>query len=89
MLYVLVFSLSAQDPQIRPEHHLKRDRGSNHLADFLSTGGFAAIFAYVLTLLKGKGGLNGWSWIFIIGKSSPLAGDRYTGKVQYPSTLHV
>ncbi|KAI8262036.1 putative transporter [Colletotrichum sp. SAR11_239] len=30
------------------------------------TGGFSAIFAYVLTLLKGKGGLNGWSWIFII-----------------------
>ncbi|KAJ3963096.1 hypothetical protein N0V92_000075 [Colletotrichum tropicale] len=31
-----------------------------------SWGGFSAIFAYVLTLLKGKGGLNGWSWIFII-----------------------
>lgn len=30
------------------------------------TGGFSAIFAYVLTLLRGKGGLNGWSWIFII-----------------------
>lgn len=25
------------------------------------TGGFSAIFAYVLTLLKGRGGLNGWS----------------------------
>lgn len=30
------------------------------------TGGFSAIFAYVLTLLSGKGGLNGWSWIFVI-----------------------
>ncbi|KPI40618.1 putative transporter [Cyphellophora attinorum] len=30
------------------------------------TGGFSAIFAYVLTLLRGKAGLNGWSWIFII-----------------------
>ncbi|KAJ9657487.1 hypothetical protein H2198_004248, partial [Neophaeococcomyces mojaviensis] len=30
------------------------------------TTGFAAIFAYVLTLLKGTAGLNGWSWIFII-----------------------
>lgn len=29
-------------------------------------GGFASIFAYCLTLLKGKAGLNGWSWIFII-----------------------
>ncbi|KAG4425578.1 hypothetical protein IFR04_001275 [Cadophora malorum] len=29
-------------------------------------GGFAAIFAYVLTLLKGREGLNGWQWIFII-----------------------
>ncbi|OBT58745.1 hypothetical protein VE04_00729 [Pseudogymnoascus sp. 24MN13] len=28
--------------------------------------GFAAVFAYVLTLLKGKHGLNGWQWIFII-----------------------
>ncbi|KAK1547731.1 hypothetical protein CPAR01_01698 [Colletotrichum paranaense] len=28
--------------------------------------GFSAIFAYVLTLLRGKSGLNGWSWIFII-----------------------
>ncbi|KAM0324867.1 hypothetical protein ACHAQA_007833 [Verticillium albo-atrum] len=28
--------------------------------------GFSAIFAYVLALLDGKGGLGGWSWIFII-----------------------
>ncbi|KAF1812028.1 retrograde regulation protein 2 [Eremomyces bilateralis CBS 781.70] len=28
--------------------------------------GFSNIFAYVLTLLKGKQGLNGWSWIFIV-----------------------
>lgn len=30
------------------------------------TGGFSAIFAYVLSLLNGKQGLLGWSWIFII-----------------------
>ncbi|XMA19635.1 hypothetical protein WAI453_012426 [Rhynchosporium graminicola] len=29
-------------------------------------GGFSAIFAYLLTLLKGLQGLNGWQWIFII-----------------------
>ncbi|KAL0956452.1 hypothetical protein HGRIS_002600 [Hohenbuehelia grisea] len=29
-------------------------------------GGFSSIFAYVLTLLKGRGGLQGWQWIFII-----------------------
>lgn len=28
--------------------------------------GFSAILAYGLTLMAGKGGLNGWSWIFII-----------------------
>ncbi|KAK6067516.1 hypothetical protein SCUP515_10118 [Seiridium cupressi] len=27
---------------------------------------FSAIFAYVLTLLSGKAGLRGWSWIFVI-----------------------
>lgn len=27
-------------------------------------GGFSAIFAYVLSLLRGKGGLNGWSCTF-------------------------
>ncbi|PPQ63040.1 hypothetical protein CVT24_005986 [Panaeolus cyanescens] len=29
-------------------------------------GGFSAIFAYVLTLLNGKQGIAGWSWIFIV-----------------------
>ncbi|KAK0472550.1 high-affinity nicotinic acid transporter [Armillaria novae-zelandiae] len=29
-------------------------------------GGFSAILAYALNLLDGKGGLSGWSWIFII-----------------------
>ncbi|KAK0486165.1 major facilitator superfamily domain-containing protein [Armillaria novae-zelandiae] len=29
-------------------------------------GGFSAILAYALSLLDGKGGLGGWSWIFII-----------------------
>ncbi|KAF6816306.1 hypothetical protein CPLU01_13902 [Colletotrichum plurivorum] len=35
--------------------------------------GFSAIFAYVLTLLRGKGGLNGWSWIFIIEGAITIA----------------
>ncbi|KAG5651625.1 hypothetical protein H0H81_008002 [Sphagnurus paluster] len=30
------------------------------------TGGFSAIFAYVLSLLGGKQGIPGWAWIFII-----------------------
>ncbi|KAF9553035.1 MFS general substrate transporter [Agrocybe pediades] len=29
-------------------------------------GGFSAIFAYVLSLLGGKLGIEGWAWIFII-----------------------
>ena len=28
-------------------------------------GGFSAILAYALSLLDGKGGLGGWSWIFV------------------------
>lgn len=28
-------------------------------------GGFSAIFAYVLSLLGGKQGIAGWSWIFV------------------------
>ncbi|KAG6902781.1 hypothetical protein C0995_011929 [Termitomyces sp. Mi166 len=30
------------------------------------TGGFSAIFAYILSLLGGRHGLPGWAWIFII-----------------------
>jgi len=29
-------------------------------------GGFSAIMAYGMALLAGKGGLNGWAWIFLI-----------------------
>ncbi|KAH9485504.1 MFS transporter prlL [Psilocybe cubensis] len=29
-------------------------------------GGFSAIFAYVLSLLRGRLGVSGWAWIFII-----------------------
>ncbi|KAF4470264.1 Major facilitator superfamily transporter [Fusarium albosuccineum] len=35
--------------------------------------GFSAIFAYALTLLKGKQGLNGWRWIFIIEGAITIA----------------
>ena len=34
-------------------------------------GGFSAIFAYLLSLLKGKQGISGWAWIFVSrGQSS-------------------
>ena len=36
------------------------------------TGGFSAIFAYVLTLLNGRAGLMGWSWIFIVSPLFPF-----------------
>jgi hypothetical protein len=29
-------------------------------------GGFSPIFAYVLSLLDGRGGIAGWAWIFIV-----------------------
>lgn len=29
------------------------------------TGGFSAIFAYVLSLLHGRYGIPGWAWIFV------------------------
>ncbi|KDR68723.1 hypothetical protein GALMADRAFT_231049 [Galerina marginata CBS 339.88] len=48
----------------------KRHEVQKRLAIFylssMVVGAFSAIFAYVLTLLKGKGDLNGWSWIFVI-----------------------
>lgn len=41
----------------------------NSLAGFyvisILTGGFSAIFAYVLSLLGGKQGIAGWAWIFV------------------------
>ncbi|KAF8168456.1 high-affinity nicotinic acid transporter [Crassisporium funariophilum] len=48
----------------------KRHEVQKRLAVFYLTsmviGAFSSIFAYALTLLKGKGGLNGWQWIFAI-----------------------
>ncbi|KAF5354929.1 hypothetical protein D9756_005403 [Leucocoprinus leucothites] len=48
----------------------KRHEVQKRLAVFYLTsivlGGFSSIFAYALTLLKGKGRLAGWEWIFII-----------------------
>jgi hypothetical protein len=34
-------------------------------------GGLANILAYGLMQMEGVGGLRGWRWIFIIGKSAP------------------
>ncbi|KIM38659.1 hypothetical protein M413DRAFT_75785 [Hebeloma cylindrosporum] len=48
----------------------KRHEVQKRLAVFYLTsmivGAFSSIFAYVLTLMKGLGGLNGWQWIFAI-----------------------
>ncbi|KAF8972548.1 major facilitator superfamily domain-containing protein [Flammula alnicola] len=48
----------------------KRHEVQKRLASFylisIVVGAFSAIFAYALTLMKGLGGLNGWSWIFAI-----------------------
>ncbi|KAF9464979.1 major facilitator superfamily domain-containing protein [Collybia nuda] len=48
----------------------KRHEVQKRLAGFyiisILAGGFSAIFAYVLSLLGGKLGLAGWSWIFIV-----------------------
>lgn len=33
---------------------------------------FAGILAYGLMQMKGLGGLNGWSWIFIVGEIMPI-----------------
>ncbi|TFK44848.1 major facilitator superfamily domain-containing protein [Crucibulum laeve] len=48
----------------------KRHEVQKRLAIFYLTsivlGGFSSLFAYALTFLKGKGGLNGWAWIFVI-----------------------
>ncbi|KAG6920205.1 hypothetical protein DXG01_004974 [Tephrocybe rancida] len=35
------------------------------------TGGFSAIFAYVLSLLGGRHGIAGWAWIFVSLNISP------------------
>ncbi|GLB37556.1 putative high-affinity nicotinic acid transporter [Lyophyllum shimeji] len=48
----------------------KRHEVQKRLAFFylfsILLGGFSAIFAYTLTLIAPRGGLNGWQWIFII-----------------------
>lgn len=48
----------------------KRSEVQKRLAAFylisIVLGGFAAILAYGFQLLKGKGGLNGWQWIFLL-----------------------
>ncbi|KAG7444544.1 MFS general substrate transporter [Guyanagaster necrorhizus] len=47
-----------------------RQEVQTRIAAFFQTAialsGFGAILSYVITLLKGHGGLSGWSWIFII-----------------------
>ncbi|TEB33563.1 MFS general substrate transporter [Coprinellus micaceus] len=48
----------------------KRHEVQKRLAGFylisIFLGGFSSILAYGITFLKGKGGLNGWQWIFVL-----------------------
>jgi len=48
----------------------KRDEVQKRLAGFylisIIFGGFSAILAYAFQLLRGRAGLNGWQWIFLI-----------------------
>ncbi|KAF6751159.1 major facilitator superfamily domain-containing protein [Ephemerocybe angulata] len=48
----------------------KRHEVQKRLAVFylcsIVIGGFSSILAYGITFLKGKGGLNGWQWIFVL-----------------------
>jgi len=48
----------------------KREEVQKRIAGFylisIIFGGFSAILAYAFQLLKGKGDLNGWQWIFLI-----------------------
>ncbi|KAF8918208.1 major facilitator superfamily domain-containing protein, partial [Mucidula mucida] len=46
-------------------HEVQTRLATMYMTSILA-GGFSAIFAYALSLLAGKSGLNGWSWIFII-----------------------
>ncbi|ESK97355.1 high-affinity nicotinic acid transporter [Moniliophthora roreri MCA 2997] len=46
-------------------HEVQKRLAAFYLVSIL-TGGFSAIFAYALSLLEGKAGLSGWSWIFVI-----------------------
>ncbi|KAK0241418.1 major facilitator superfamily domain-containing protein [Armillaria nabsnona] len=46
-------------------HEVQKKLAGLYMTSILA-GGFSAILAYGLSLLDGKGGLGGWSWIFII-----------------------
>lgn len=46
-------------------HEVQKKLAGLYMTSILA-GGFSAILAYALSLLDGKGGLGGWSWIFII-----------------------
>ncbi|KAH6903110.1 major facilitator superfamily domain-containing protein [Coprinopsis sp. MPI-PUGE-AT-0042] len=57
----------------------KRHEVQKRLAVFylssIVLGGFSSILAYGITFLKGKGGINGWQWIFIVeGAATILLG---------------
>ncbi|CAA7267719.1 unnamed protein product [Cyclocybe aegerita] len=46
-------------------HEVQKRLAIFYLSSLVITS-FSSIFAYALTLLKGKGNLNGWAWIFVI-----------------------
>ncbi|KAF9268567.1 MFS general substrate transporter [Marasmius fiardii PR-910] len=55
----------------------KRHEVQKRLAAFylmsITISGFSPILAYALSLLNGRGGIHGWSWIFIIEGSVTIA----------------
>ncbi|KAF9560253.1 MFS general substrate transporter [Agrocybe pediades] len=46
-------------------HEVQKRLALFYMSSMLVTS-FSSIFAYVLTLMKGLGGLNGWQWIFVM-----------------------
>ncbi|KAK0437695.1 major facilitator superfamily domain-containing protein [Armillaria borealis] len=46
-------------------HEVQKKLAALYMTSIVA-GGFSSILAYALSLLDGKGGLGGWSWIFII-----------------------
>ncbi|TFK74582.1 MFS general substrate transporter [Pluteus cervinus] len=60
----------------------KRHEVQQRLAVFyvisLVFGGFSAIIGYALSLLNGRGGIDGWAWIFIIEGIFTIAGGILT-----------
>ncbi|KAK7036420.1 hypothetical protein VNI00_011617 [Paramarasmius palmivorus] len=64
--YSSVIRFHSQGFPVRYKRHEVQKRLAAFYLVSILTGGFSAILAYALTLLSGKAGLPGWSWIFVI-----------------------